>query len=278
MRRRPDSLGAAGIWVLLVCLAAPAGASELTPKEILDRVDDLFRGDSSHGKATLTVRTENWSRSLTMEFWSRGKDHSLIRILEPKKEKGTATLKAGRDLWNYLPKVKRVVKLPSSMMSASWMGSHFTNDDLVRESRMADDYPFEITFEGSRDGSDIIEITCTPKPEAPVDESQQQQVAEQTQDLAEHRERVAAAGGELLGAVFHFLGELVSQNQAPTPADPVVSSVRDRLSQCVEQDSSGRQRLTVTLPDRAMLDNLAQTLARLMVVGTTNDGASAIEN
>lgn len=119
-----------------------------------------------------------------------------------------------------------------------------------------------------------LEVLLGAQPEAPVDVSQQQQVTEQTQDLAEHRERVAAAGGELLGAVFHFLGELVSQDQAPSPADPVVSSVRDRLSQCVEQDPSGRQRLTITLPDRTMLDNLAQTLARLMVVGSSDGGAS----
>ncbi len=143
-------------------------AADPTPAEILDRIDDLFRGESSHGTATMTVRTENWSRSLKMEFWSKGKDESLIRILEPKKEKGTATLKSGRDLWNYLPKVKRVVKLPSSMMSASWMGSHFSNDDLVRETRMVDDYTFEKTFSGARNGVEILEITCTPKPEAPV--------------------------------------------------------------------------------------------------------------
>lgn len=165
------------IWVPLALAAAilarltgpeTTTAAELTPAQILDRVDDLFRGSSSHGQATMTVRTENWSRSLVLEFWSKGTDLSLVRILEPKKEKGTATLKADRDLWNYLPKVKRVVKLPSSMMSASWMGSHFSNDDLVRESRMTEDYTFEITFSGERDGAEIIEITCMPKPEAPV--------------------------------------------------------------------------------------------------------------
>jgi hypothetical protein len=78
---------------------------------------------------------------------------------------------------------------------------------------------------------------------------------------------VAAAGGEMLGAVFHFLGELVSQNGAKTPDDPLVAQVRDRLTECVEEDSTGRQRLTVTLPDRGDLDALAQTLARLMLAG-----------
>ena len=78
---------------------------------------------------------------------------------------------------------------------------------------------------------------------------------------------MAAAGGEMLGAVFNFLGELVSQDQAPPPAGAVVAQVRSRLSECVEEDPSGRQRLTVTLPDRDALDALAQTLARLMLAG-----------
>jgi len=149
---------------------APTGAQEppLTPKQILDRVDDLFRSRSSYSLGTMTVTTAHWKRSLNMEFWTKGKEQSLIRILAPKKEKGTTTLRAGNDIWNYLPKVKRVIKLPSSMMAASWMGSHFTNDDLVKESRMAEDYTFEITFSGRIEGKEIVEVTCYPQPEAAV--------------------------------------------------------------------------------------------------------------
>lgn len=77
---------------------------------------------------------------------------------------------------------------------------------------------------------------------------------------------MAAAGGELLGAVFNFLGELVNKDAAP-PADGIVSQVRSRLDECVDQDPNGRPRLTVTLPDRTALDSLAQTLARLLVAG-----------
>jgi hypothetical protein len=143
-------------------------AGGLSAKDILDRVDDLYRGESAQGSMTMTISTEHWSRALSLEFWTRGREHSLFRIQAPKKEKGTATLRVENDLWNYLPKVKRVIKLPSSMMSASWMGSHFTNNDLVKESRMADDYTFEKTFEGDRDGASIVEITCHPKPDAAV--------------------------------------------------------------------------------------------------------------
>jgi outer membrane lipoprotein-sorting protein len=160
------------ISLLLTLLIAnsPLWAQEqaITPKQILDKVDDLFRSNSSKGLATMTVTTAHWKRSLSLEMWSKGKDRSLMRVLAPKKEKGTATLRSGNDIWNYLPKVKRVIKLPSSMMAASWMGSHFTNDDLVKESRMADDYTFEITFSGGREGQEIVEVTCHPKPDAAV--------------------------------------------------------------------------------------------------------------
>jgi hypothetical protein len=158
------------IVCILLLNQSPAGVQEqpLTPKQILDKVDDLFRSQSSHGFATMTVATVHWKRSLSLEMWSKGKDKSLVRILAPKKEKGTATLRSGNDIWNYLPKVKRVIKLPSSMMAASWMGSHFTNDDLVKESRMAEDYTFEITFIGEDEGEEIVEVTCHPKPEAAV--------------------------------------------------------------------------------------------------------------
>ena len=154
----------------IVAAGARLSAQQPSPgtREILDRVDDLFRGKSAHGEMTMTITTAHWTRSLELEFWSRGEDRSLIRILAPIKEQGTATLRVGNDLWNFLPKVKRVVKLPSSMLSAAWMGSHFTNNDLVKQSRMAEDYSFEQTFAGQRDGEDVVELTCLPKPEAAV--------------------------------------------------------------------------------------------------------------
>jgi len=143
-------------------------ADILSAEKILDNVDDLYRSNASHGILTLSVTTVNWQRALTLEQWTKGENKSLIKILKPKKEKGLATLRVDKNVWNYMPKVKRVVKIPSSMMSSSWMGSHFTNDDLVRESRMANDYIFSITFEGIREGNEIIEITCIPYNDAAV--------------------------------------------------------------------------------------------------------------
>jgi hypothetical protein len=110
-----------------------------------------------------------------------------------------------------------------------------------------------------------MEVLLGSKPDAPVDESVRAEAERQVERFTEHRERVAAAGGEMLGAVFNFLGQLVAQDEAPAPSPDVVTNLRNRLTECVEEDSSGRQRLTITLPNRDTLDNLAQTLARLLV-------------
>jgi len=166
---RRSAIALLGLFVFL--LGGPGLPAEDLPetaRQILDKVDDLYRGESSRGRATMTITTAHWTRTLTMSFWSLGKEKTLIRILAPKKEKGTATLRRDKDIWNYLPKIKRVIKVPTSMMSSSWMGSHFTNDDLVKETRMADDYTFELGFQGERDGQKVIEVACTPKEDAPV--------------------------------------------------------------------------------------------------------------
>ncbi len=155
-------LGAAGV------LAAAPAAAQTDPMEIIDRVDRLMRGDSSRGVATMEVVTEHWEREMTMEVWSLGTDYSLVRLRAPRRDAGTATLMAGDDIWNYLPKVDRTIKIPASMMGGAWMGSHFTNDDLVKESRLVDDYDVEMAFEGERDGVDVWELRLNPKPEAAV--------------------------------------------------------------------------------------------------------------
>jgi len=144
-----------------ICSAASA-------KQILAKVDDLWRGKSSYAEMTMDVKTRHYERSMKLKAWSLGKDYTLFVITYPPKDRGVATLKSGQDIWNYLPRVNRVIKVPTSMMMANWMGSHFTNDDLVKESRLSEDYDSKITFEGSRDGAEIYEITLIPKPDAPV--------------------------------------------------------------------------------------------------------------
>ena len=137
-------------------------------RQVLAEIDDLWRADSSRSTVSMKVVTAHYSRQVTMENWTLGKDKSLVKILSPRKEKGTVTLKSGNTIYTYLPKTDRTIRLTSSMMMGSWMGSHFTNDDLVKESRLSDDYVPRIIFEGERDGENIIEFALEPKPEAPV--------------------------------------------------------------------------------------------------------------
>lgn len=167
-RRRRQSGPRALLAIAPLCLLPTIAPAIPTAKEILDTVDDLYRGESSRGVMTMTITTVHWTRSLTMDFWSKGKERTLIRITSPKKERGTATLRSDRDMWNFLPKVNRVIKLPTSMLPSSWMGSHFTNDDLVKENRMTEDYDFSVTGEGVREGEPTVELTCVPKKDAAV--------------------------------------------------------------------------------------------------------------
>jgi hypothetical protein len=161
---------------LIIILISPAGSSPgetVNPsvkraKEILRQLDDMWRGTSSHSILSMQVKTAHYTRDMRMEGWSKGKDETMVRILSPLKEKGTATLKAGNDIYSYLPKTDRTIKLTSGMMMGSWMGSHFTNDDLVKESRMEEDYEPSISFEGKRDGLEVIEFTLVPRPDAAV--------------------------------------------------------------------------------------------------------------
>lgn len=152
----------------LARLAPPSPESPDFPAWVMDQIDDMHRGESSHGVLQMTVKTEHWTRTLEMESWSRGEDYSLIRILSPKKERGTATLKAGDDLFTYLNKTGRTIKISGAMMSSAWMGSHLTNNDLVKAARMADHYELELSKRGTLDGIPQYVFTAIPKPNAPV--------------------------------------------------------------------------------------------------------------
>jgi outer membrane lipoprotein-sorting protein len=154
-----------------VCSPFPAFTQDngkLRAREVLEKIDDLWRASSSNARLQMEVKTKHYTRTMIMDSWSKGREKSLVRIVLPLKEKGTVSLKNGNTMYTYLPKTDRVIRLTSGMMMGSWMGSHFTNDDLVKESRLSDDYEPEISFEGVRDGRDVIEFALLPKPDAPV--------------------------------------------------------------------------------------------------------------
>lgn len=166
--RRKAPIGRPLLGAVVALIATASAAQSQTAVEIVDRVDRLMRGESSRGSVEMEIVTENWSRSMVMDISSLGTEYALIRITSPRKEAGTATLKAGNEIWNYLPRVDRTIKLPSSLMGSAWMGSHFTNDDLVKEHRLVDDYEITIAFEGMRDQVEVWEFDLVPRPDAAV--------------------------------------------------------------------------------------------------------------
>ena len=123
-------------------MGGPVTAEDGTPdvERIVEKVDKLYRSDTSYGEIEMAIVTPNWERKLAMKMWTKGMDKTFIHITSPKKDAGMATLRDKTEMWNYFPKIDKVMKVPPSMMMSSWMGSDFTNDDLVKESSLLEDY------------------------------------------------------------------------------------------------------------------------------------------
>lgn len=156
------------LLILIFLIHIPGEASnQADAREIVKKMDELYRSQSSYAVMEMEIVTPHWQRTLKMKAWSMGMEKFFVRILEPKKEKGIATLKLGSEMWNYLPKTNKVMKIPPSMMMGSWMGSDFTNDDLVKEYTFFDDYQFElIDVENPQQG--VLYVKCIPRQGLPV--------------------------------------------------------------------------------------------------------------
>lgn len=135
---------------------------------IIKQADEKFRGESSRGEMTMIIERPGWSRTVSMKNWTLGNDYSLIYITAPAKEKGQVFLKRDKEMWNWVPTIQRMIKIPPSMMMQSWMGSDFTNDDLVKESQMAKDYSNKLLGEEEVDGYSCYKIELIPHEDAPV--------------------------------------------------------------------------------------------------------------
>ena len=137
-------------------------------KEIVKKANDLFRGTHTYAEISMTIVKPEWTRTIAMKSWSLEPDYALMYITEPARDKGSVTLKRKNEVWNWLPTIQRIIKIPPSMMLQSWMGSDFTNDDLVRQSSMVDDYIHSLVGEESFGGVPCWKIQLIPKPEAGV--------------------------------------------------------------------------------------------------------------
>ena len=152
----------------LIIPLLPLSAQELTARDIIEKADDLVRGKYNQAKIKMTIIRPEWQREMELKSWSAGTEYSLILVTAPARDKGTAFLKREKEMWNWQPTIDRVIKMPPSMMSQSWMGSDFTNDDLVRESSTVDDYEQRIISEEEVEGLICWKLELIPKEDVAV--------------------------------------------------------------------------------------------------------------
>ena len=160
------------IFMLIVlCICSTiinASAQTLTAKEIIKKADDKGRGLTSRGEMVMTIVRPTWTRSVTMKSWQKGNSYSMILITAPAKDKGQVFLKIKNDMWNWVPSIDKMIKIPPSMMMQSWMGSDFTNDDLVKESSVVTDYTHQLIGQEAVREHKCYKIELIPLPDAAV--------------------------------------------------------------------------------------------------------------
>ncbi len=156
------------LLLLLVALPALGAAEERDATRIVRDAVDHWRGLSSYTVMTMVIHRPDWERSMTMRAWTKGDDRSLVRVIEPKKDRGNGTLTDDDSMWTFSPKVNRVIKVPSSMMGQSWMGSDFSNKDVARADDIVDQYDHTIEAEEEADDVRVYTIRSVPHEDAAV--------------------------------------------------------------------------------------------------------------
>jgi outer membrane lipoprotein-sorting protein len=156
------------LMILLFILTIRTPCPALDADKIVKEGFNYWRGNASIGTVQMLIHREDWERTMTIKAWTRGQKDSLFYIAAPPKDYGNGTLKKGREMWIYNPKINRVVKVPPSMMSQSWMGSDFSNNDLAKSDSLLLDYDHSIIGTETHEGKKVYIIKSMPKPNAPV--------------------------------------------------------------------------------------------------------------
>lgn len=137
-------------------------------KDIVQKADEKAKGKTSFAHITIQTIRPTWTREMSVKAWTKGNDLTLILVLAPAKEKGVVYLKRNKEVWNWIPSIERNIKMPPSMMSQSWMGTDFTNDDLVKEASILEDYNHTFLEDVTIDGRNCYKIQLIPKPKSAV--------------------------------------------------------------------------------------------------------------
>lgn len=158
----------APFFLFITCLFYFPAAGAESATDIVNQSDQQMRGESSYSVASMNIIRPDWTRSMSMKSWTKGRDFSLVLVTAPARDKGTVSLKRYREMWNWIPAIERVIKIAPSMLSQSWMGSDFTNDDLINQSSIVVDYEHKLVKEELFDGEMTYVIDAVARPDAPV--------------------------------------------------------------------------------------------------------------
>jgi outer membrane lipoprotein-sorting protein len=157
------------LFFSFLAILVPGNAYSQNATDIIRKADEKFQGEtSSQSEMTMKIIRPAWERTVSFRSWSKGKDNSLTLVTFPAKEKGQTFLKLGNDMWNWNPSINRMIKLPASMMSQGWMGSDFSNDDVLKESSLVVDYTHTLKGSENVEGYDCYIIELIPKSDAAV--------------------------------------------------------------------------------------------------------------
>ena len=154
--------------LLIALLFVPQFLAAQTGIEIVTQMDDKLKGKSVRSENSITIVRPTYTREMTMITWSKGRDYSLTLMTSPKRDAGGTFLNREKEVWSYTPSIERIIKLPPSMMSQNWMGTDFTNDDLVQQSSVVTDYNHKIMGNEAMEGYDCYKIEMIPKENAAI--------------------------------------------------------------------------------------------------------------
>ena len=177
----------AATLLVLTGLSTSADTGDRDATDIVRDAINHWRGLSSQGAMTMTIHRPDWERSMSMESWTQGEKRSLIRVTAPRKDRGNGTLMDNNNMWSFSPKINRVIKVPSSMMSQSWMGSDFSNNDISRSDEILEQYDHTLLSESEVDGYVTYEVESIPHEDAAVVWGKEVLVVRSDNVLIEHR-------------------------------------------------------------------------------------------
>ena len=156
------------LFISLGALQPVRAVASMSAAEIVEQAENLLWGKTMSGDVDMTITTPTWSRTLSLHLWMDRPTKSFIRITAPAKDAGISSLRIASEMWNYLPAIERTIKVPPSLMLQPWLGSDFTNDDLVKESSIVNDYTHRMLASVTVDGSEAYQIEGLPKPDAAI--------------------------------------------------------------------------------------------------------------